>query len=265
MDAVRAPAFAFSILNASPKIALGKWQVEEMDGALALVSGDGTHRVMPTGTLGQYHAATMHLLEHKKPLALVPEWLAAPLKKHYAVAKQHDEYVMRTGDVRALPGGRNAAMRGNVNKARRLCTIEDFDAAKLHEFLALNALWYRQNAEIKFRPYDKTSIDWLLKNWSAIRRIDPDCTCLGIRHAETRQLIALNMGCVLSDRTWSAYTQRFDRAAPLKAANMLGYTELARVFADLQEENDGTADTKTIREWKDRLVSEKRTFFVVKA
>ena len=263
MVTCKAAAFAFSPLNALPKIALGKWTTVKMAGALALVSADGVHRVMPTGNLDQYYAAILDLLAAKKTLSLVPEWVANALRPHQTVKKQHDEYVMATPAVMALPGGRNAALRGNVNKARRLCVIETYDPANAVEYLALNAKWYKQNAEIKFQPYDKTSIDWMLKNWTLLKDAVPDLVCLGVRHAASLQLISFNLGCVLSSGAWTAYTQRFDRDAPVKAGNMLGYTELARVFESLPEENDGTADTRTIREWKDRLVASKVSYFLV--
>ena len=263
MVACHAEAFAFSPLNAIPKIALRKWVVLPLDGALALVSGDDVHRVMPTGSPELYYRAILDLLQAKKNVSLVPEWIATALKKHYKVARQHDEYVMETADVKALPGGRNAALRGNVNKARRLCTVEALTVETTDEYLALNAKWYKQNAVIKFRPYDKTSIDWLLKNWPMIPPCAPDAVCLGIRSAETMQLMSLNLGCALSSGSWTAYTQRFDREAPIKAANMLGYTELARRFESYPQENDGTADTKTIREWKDRLAARKVSYFTV--
>jgi hypothetical protein len=263
MVTCRSEPFAFSPLNALPKIALGKWTPRPLKGALALISVDGVHRVMPLDGPDLYYAAILDLLQERKTLSLVPEWIATALKKHHKVTKQHDEYVMETPDVRALPGGRNAALRGNVNKARRLCSIEALSSERLDEYLALNALWYKQNAVIKFRPYDKTSIDWLLRNWPLVREAVPDAVCLGVRSIASAQLISLNLGCALSDAAWTAYTQRFDRGAPIKAANMFGYAELAGVFASLPMENDGTADTKTIREWKDRLVARKVPYFIV--
>lgn len=262
IDALQAAAFAFSPLNAMPKIALGKWRVEEADHALIFVGSDNSVRIMPTGDLQSYYAAIIGQLSKKRQVNLVPEYITQNLKRHYKVSKQHDEYVMLTEDVRTLPGGRNAALRNNVNKARRLCTVEAYDPDLAAEYKALVKVWYQQNTDLKFRTYDKTTIDWTLENWSTLVNLVPDIVCLGIRHGV--QLISLSMGCVLSDRSWTAYTQRFDRDAPVKAGNMLGYTELAKRFETLPEENDGTADTKTIREWKERLVASKVSYFTVK-
>lgn len=260
-----APAFAFSPLNTLPKLALDKWGLVFDDKNKALVLyDDNVDRVIPCGDVGGYYQAIISRLEQKRTVGLVPETIAMHLKKsRMVVTKQHDEYVMRTADVQSLPGGRNAALRGNVNKARRLCTVEAYDPAKIDEYKALVKVWYKQNAEIKFRTYDKTSIDWLLENWTDLSDALPDLKCLGVRHEV--QLISLNLGCRLTDQHWTAYTQRFDRDAPVKAGNMLGYTELAKVFGEVELENDGTADTKTIREWKDRLVAEKISFYTVKA
>ncbi len=68
---------------------------------------------------------------------------------------------------------------------------------------------------------------------------------------------------MLSTGTWTAYTQRFDREAKVKAANTLGKLSLATVFSGLPEENNGTADTKTIRENKERLAIRRQPFFTV--
>lgn len=255
-----ANAFSFSPLNALPKIALEKWDVEVGDTCIT-VQANGTCRIIPLSTQPDYYHAVLGALDRKVQVTHVPEWIANALKGHYPMAKTSVEYVMRTEDVQAFPGGHNRQMRGNVNKARRLCTVEDFDPANLHEYAALVKTWYKQNQEIKFRTYDKTSIDWLLENWTDLKAAIPDLTCLGIRYEG--QLISLNMGCLLSEQTWTAYTQRFDRAAPIKHGNMLGYNELAKRFADTPFENDGTADTPTIKEWKDRLVYTKHVFYTV--
>ena len=256
-----APAFAFSPLNAFGKIGLGKWEVIPKPGAL-LLGPPGDLKVAPTGSRAEYYAAITDLLADGQSVSLVPEWVAMHLKKGgFKVAKQHDEYVMETVAVQEFPGGRNRQMRGNVNKARRLCTVEHFHADQLDEYKQLVRTWYRQNVDLKFRTYDKTSIDWLFENWKALKAAVPDLVCLGIRH--DAQLISLNMGCLNTDGHWTAYTQRFDREAEVKHGNMLGYNELAKIFSEVPLENDGTADTKTIKEWKDRLVHHKIPFYTV--
>jgi len=254
------PFFAANALNALPKIALGKWEIEQHDGFLKIISG-GEAVLFPTSDLQAWYAGVLGSLETGVTVRLIPEFIATALKTHHRVSKHHDEYIMRTESVQTFPGGRNAALRGNVNKARRLCEIEEYDPIHLEDYKRIVRLWYRQNASLKFRTYDKTSIDWLLDNWEALKEHVPDIICLGVRYEG--ELISLNMGCKLSNNYWCAYTQRFDRNAPVKHANMLGYNELAARFNSIEFENDGTADTASIRAWKDRLVQAKTPFFKI--
>jgi|GEM_PF-3866033 len=254
------PNFAANVLNALPKIALGKWTIEQYNGYLKILSG-GEAALLPTSDLQAWYRGVLASLESGVTVRLMPEFITTALKSHYRVTKQQDEYIMRTVSVQTFPGGRNAALRGNVNKARRLCEIEEYDPVHLEDYKRIVRLWYRQNATLKFRTYDKTSIDWLLENWKALKEHVPDIICLGVRYEG--KLISLNMGCKLSDNYWCAYTQRFDRNAPVKHANMLGYNELASRFNSIEFENDGTADTASIRAWKDRLVHAKIPFFKI--
>lgn len=262
MDVCGVPAFAFSAMNVLPKLGLGKLTVTQIDGAIVL-SDDKTDRVIPTGSPSEYYQAILTRLDAGRELGLVPEHIAQHLKAGgMKVAKQQEEYIMRTKDVQTFPGGRNSQMRGDINRARRLCLAEPFDAANLAEFKGLVRTWYRQNAELKFRTYDKTSIDWMLENWSALVDAVPDMTCIGVRHEG--KLLSLNMGCQLSATHWTAYTQRFDRETPVKHVSMFGFNQLAFAFDHLEVENDGTADTKGIRAWKERVVTRKMALFTVK-
>lgn len=268
MDLCGCPAFAFSSLNMIPKIMLAKWTLTDNapHRSFALTSADGTTRVLPYGTVTDYFQSILALLERKTPLALVPEHIAQHFKKSgYKVKKQHDEYIMATSDVMGLPGGRNKRLRNYVNKASDLSTVERFDPSQLAEYKALVKVWYRQNVDLKFRTYDKTSNDWLLENWTTVQKLEPTAICLGVRCNPGEQLMSLSMACQLSDRYWTAYTERYDRNAPVKGCNWFGYTQLGRAFPGLDYANDGTADTTSIREAKDRLVCKKLTFYTVTA
>ncbi|MCL4743866.1 MAG: DUF2156 domain-containing protein [Burkholderiaceae bacterium] len=262
MDHCGVPAFAFSPMNALPKIGLGKLTVEAAAGAVIL-SDDNTDRVVPTGSQNEYYREILTRLDAGRELALVPEHIAKHLKAGgVKVAKQHEEYIIRTNDVQTFPGGRNRQMRGDINRARRLCTVESYDPANLDEYKNVVRTWYRQNAELKFRTYDKTSIDWLLHHWPELVDAVPSMTCLGVRHEG--KLVSVNMGCQLTATHWTAYTQRFDRDCPVKHVSMFGFNQLAFAFAHLEVENDGTADTKSIRAWKERVVDKKIDFYTVK-
>lgn len=263
MDAVDAQTFAFSALNAIPKIALGKWSSVLSDDGKALILSDETlDRVVPLGTSEDYYRSLISLLEGKRKLALVPEHFASILKRGgFKVTRQHDEYITRTEVVRTLPGNSNRSARCNVNAARRVCSVEDFDTSQVDEYKALVKLWYRQNAETKFRTYDKTSNDWLLENMGLLRAAVPDISCIGIRHEG--RLLSVNMACQLTGSMWTSYTRRFDREAQVKSAAVLGYTSHATLFSNLEYENNGTADTKTIRDVKERLVHHKLSKFMV--
>lgn len=253
-------AFAFSPVNALSKLALDKWTATAIEGAVVLASGDDV-RLMPTGGKEAYWHAMLSQLEAKKNLMLVPEWAASGLRKNYKVLKQHDEYIMTTDAVKSFAGGRNASLRNQINKARKICTVEVYTSSNEAEYLALNALWYRQNVTLKFRTYDKTSIDWLIKNWIDVTKVVPDAIMLGVRF--DGKLISLNIGSGLCATMWTSYTFRYDREAPVKASNMLGYQSLASHFPKLGYENDGTADTAGIRAWKDRLMLTKIPFFKI--
>jgi Phosphatidylglycerol lysyltransferase, C-terminal len=257
-------AFAFSPLNAAPKIALGKWDVVQLDGALALVSGDGVHRVLPIGAREQYWGAILDLLHARKTLALIPQWAAEALRKRYKVTKQHEEFISATADVIALPGGRNQSLRNYVNRARKNCDIEPLAFRNAVDFLKLNALWYRQNSGLKFRTYDKTSIDWLLREWGFVQQAVPDALCYGVRRRSDMQLIAFAAGCVLTASCWTSYTRRFDRDCGVTSPHFLCHVEMAKAFAGLPEENDGTAESKTLRAPKERLALRTTPYFVVK-
>jgi hypothetical protein len=262
MDKCRASAFAFSPLNALPKIALDKWTVTELKEALMLVDGEGKARVVPLGSQQTYYDATLQVAT-QHPVKLVPAWLAEHVRKAgYKVKKQHDEYIIKTADTITMPGGSLKSLRKRVKHARAATVVEEYSLGKTHEYKALNALWYKQNAGRKFRTYDKTSIDWLIMNWASVVQADPTARFIGIRDAQYLQLIAINMGCVLSDGVWTAYTRRFDREAEIQGAGALGHVILAESFSEAME-NNGTADTKEIKENKARIAAGTLSFYEI--
>lgn len=258
-----AAAFPFSALNALPKIALNKWGIWPVDGA-CLVGAGLDLRVIPTGDREAYYGVVMDQLAKNCPVPTVPQWLADHLKKTFTVKKQQVEYLMKTDDVITPPGSRHSRLRNYLRIADRECVAEEFDPAQhLAEYLHLNRTWYRQNADLKFRTYDKTSIDWLLDNWQDVQKAIPDARCVGIRLRHTAQLIAFDMGCLLTNDQWTSYTHRFDRNAPVNRVSMFAYAELAKLYPAYPTENQGTADTTTIKAWKERLAYATQTLFTV--
>lgn len=254
MLACKVGFFALSPLNAAPKIALGKWRVEDRAAGLGLVSADGTVRLVPTTTDPKVYAAgLLELSAKKRPVTLVPKPYAEFLGRTFKVVTVQSEYLFETGRMRTYPGGGLKQIRKDTNNARRALLVETLAVDRAADYLRLNAAWYREAAGRKFRTYDKTSIDWLLNNWTMLVEKVPDVVCLGIRDRATGTLHAFNMACRLVAGTWTAYTRRYDRTGH-RGAGWLGLTELARRFED-PICNDGTADSKEIRAWKDKLGS----------
>lgn len=263
MTASGIASFAFSPLNVLPKLALGKMELQELSGGLILSDAE-TDRVIPTGDQSDYWQTLTYQLGKRRKLALVPEVYGKHLGgAGYKSARQQIEYLMKTDDVITPPGGRHGRLRNYLRQAERDCLVEEFDPANVAEYLAVNKTWYRQNAELKFRTYDKTSIDWLLNNWQAVQQAVPDARCVGIRTRHTAQLIAFDMGCLLTKDQWTSYTHRFDRNAPVNRVSMFAYAELAKLYPACPTENQGTADTTTIKAWKERLAYATQTLFTV--
>lgn len=264
LDLCGAGAFYFGVANLAPKIALGKVEMTlHPSGDALIVMSQGKSRVIPLSDRAAYWGVLNNLLEAGMPLAQVPWWAADALRHHYTVAKQHEEYLIKTETLQVMPGGRLANVRNLMNRARRLCSVEEMPLAEayLAEYLTLNKVWYRQNAEAKFRTYDKTSIDWLLENFGAVQSVAQDLVCLGIRHEG--KLLNMTVASMLSANSWSAYTERFDRDAQIEGANWLAWSVLADRFKDVPWENDGTADTTELRKNKGKLLDHKVPFFTV--
>ncbi len=259
------PSFALSPLNAIPKIALGKWETEyDIRNRVWLVSDAQVDRLIPLGSVGEYYGGVMDRLERGRTVALVPEPIADHVRAGgFKVQRQQVEYLMKTEDIIDPPGSHHGRLRNYLRRAGQSCVVEQFDPAKADEYLALNRTWYRQNASLKFRTYDKTSIDWLLSNWQAVQTAVPDARCVGVRWRETMQLIAFDMGCLLTDEQWTSYTHRFDRNAPVNRVSMFAYAELAKLYPGSPTENQGTADTTSIKAWKSKMAYATQTLFTV--
>ena len=256
-----AASFWWSLPNLAPKLALEKATlVEERSDALIFGTSDGAVRVLPLADRAAYWQTLMGLVEAKKTIALVPEWAANALRKHYRVTPQQKEFVVATATLRELPGGRLRNQRNLINQCRRATTVGRFEGDHVEDYLAVNKAWYRQNAEAKFRTYDKTSIDWLLQNWTALRAAAPDLLCLGARGNADARLIAFTVASKLCTGVWSAYTERFDREHPIQGCNWMLWQDFARLH-DEPFENDGTADTTALRHNKGKVVASLTPFF----
>ena len=258
-----AASFWWSLPNLAPKLILEKVAlVEETETALIFSCHDGSARVLPLADRASYWQTLLRLLEDKKTLGLVPEWAADALRRHYKVIPQQREFLIANTTLQELPGGRLRNQRNLIAKARRGTTVGRFEGDHVEDYLAVNKAWYRQNAEAKFRTYDKTSIDWMLRNWRDLRAVAPDLQCLGARCNADAKLIAFTIASKLCEGTWSAYTERFDREHPIQGCNWMLWQEFAR-FHEEPWENDGTADTTALRHNKGKVVASLVPFFKV--
>lgn len=261
LDACQAQSFFFGPLNVLPKLALEKLTYEHR-GSYAILRNEGGIRVIPVvADRSMYWTVLLDLLSAKETLLNVPEWAANALRKTYAVKKQQSEYVIPTLVLQTYRGGHLRNIRNLVHKYEREGSTEAFDPAKLEEYLALNRVWYRQNAEGKFRTYDKTSIDWLLENWTEYTEIDPTAQMIGVRDKDGK-LVNFTVAGALTDSIWSAYTERFDRDAQ-DGANWYAWQLLAYAFGKYPVENDGTADTAQLRRNKGKLSPQMANFYTV--
>ena len=258
-----AASFWWTLPNLAPKLALEKVALlEETADALVFRGAGGALRVLPLSGRDAYWRTLMRLVEGRATLALVPEWAADALRKHHTVVAQQREFIVATTTLRDLPGGRLRNQRHLINQCRRATTTGRFEGDHVKDYLAVNKAWYRQNAGTKFRTYDKTTIDWLLLNWTALRVGAPDLQCFGVRANADAQLIAFTVASKLCEGTWSAYTERFDRDHPIQGANWMLWQDFALAY-DEPWENDGTADTTALRHSKSKVVAKLTPFFTV--
>ncbi len=262
LASLQAGSFWFGALNLLPKVALDKVHVEQRGEFLLLTTPDEAVRVLPlTADKGIYYVMLTDLLAAKRHVRLIPDWVAQHIRKGNPLKKQQDEYLIATKTLQTLPGGSLRAERNLVHRSRRVADPK-FGADDLAALKALNATWYRQNADTKFRTYDKTSIDWLLDNWPDLAAALPDARILSIWY--DGQPISFTMASMLAADTWSAYTERFDRQAPIAGSNWRSWSDLAFLYDaeyNLPYENDGTADTPQLRRNKSKLTGTKVSFW----
>jgi hypothetical protein len=261
LDECGAASFWFGVANLAPKLALGKVTIEDArDFSCILLKTKDDVRVLPYGSQNDYWYCVLDLIAKKTSVALLPEWVRTGLAHTYKLSPQQSEFVIETEKLRTLPGGRLMNTRNLVNKARRLTTFDDPYGKPVDDYLVLNRTWYRQNAESKFRTYDKVSIDWMLNNWDRLCLLFPDLRCLGVRD-EAGRLISFTIASALTVTSWSAYTERFDRNHPIQGCNWLAWSHLANHFAGARFENDGTADTTALRHNKSKVLHHMTPFF----
>ena len=261
LDECHAQSFFFGPLNLIPKIALGKLDLVWWKSGALLESEGGVRYLPMAGDRTDYWQCLIDLLSAKKVVLNVPEWAARALGKAYNAKRQQSEYVIPTMVLQTYRGGHLRNIRNLMHKCSRECTVETLTEETLPDYLALNRTWYRQNAENKFRTYDKTSIDWLLETYFDVAEVA--CSeIVGIRNPDG-QLINFTIAGKLTDTIWSAYTERFDREASHDGANWYAWKLLADKYGYMPMENDGTADTAQLRRNKGKLSPQMLHFYTV--
>lgn len=263
MGDCQAASFYFGVLNVAPKLALGKLTLAGCTpGAFSLQAHDGSVRLVPTGTRSDYWTALHDHLAAGATVMQVPEWAAMALKPHYKVEKQQDEFLISEWRLRTLAGGRLSRLRAYMHEGMRRLIIAPM--TNPDPYIALNAKWYQQNRALKFRTYDKTSIEWVLRNWHDLKDWCPDICCLGARDADTMELVGFAMGSMLTKDTWSCYTRRFDRESPVHSPHILAFQSLGARFPKAAYENDGTGGDATLRKDKSRMAEATLSFYTVR-
>ena len=257
-DQLGAAFFFFSPPNVLPKIHLGKLVAKKH----CLVDASGTARVIPYGTQAEYYARTLDALATYSSLLLVPAWIANNLRKSYTVAVQHHEYLIAEETAAFMDAPQLKQMRYNTNHADKHTTTEWWDGSNPVELMEVNTSWYKDANGRLFRTYDKASIDWMIQHWSFIVERAPDVRCVLIRSKADGRLLSFNIGSALTNRQFMSYTQRYLREPAAKGANFLGMRrlccELPGTFGNI-----GSADTKEIKDWKDRLTRHTLTAYKV--
>jgi hypothetical protein len=245
----RAAFFWFSVPNLVPKLALGKVALVAQDGAVVLEDAAGA-RVLPVSDRPTYYNDLLTASARHRTLLLVPETLAQHMGKvtRFSAQRQQTEWLIPTATSRDLPGPRLSTNRRLCRKAERSCVVEPFDPKRVDEYLEVCSAWYRAAQDRYFRTYDKTSMDWLLRNWVSLLDLFPDMRCLGVRNRETGRLEAFNVASSFVAGEWSAYTRRYRPDAP-DGVTVLVDSAMAALFPE-PVQNNGTADTPGLRAWK---------------
>lgn len=251
----------FSPLNVLAKIELGKFEVEDTLDHVIFKNGEGARFVMPSHKAQEYYLALLYALGQKCEVRLIPEAIANHLgsQKVYKSKLYNKEYVSLTERVMSLPGSRLKSMRNEMRRAADRSEFELYHPKHEAEYLRVNREWYAEAKTRHFRPYDKTSIDWLIRNWALVEQLAPDVQMAGVRDKETGLLIAFAMVCDLTDNSWHCFTRRYVRGHNVPSPNMYCWYMLA-ALRQPNHSNDGTADSAEIRHAK-----EKYTDFILKS
>lgn len=261
-DSINAAFCYFSPLNILSKLALGKMTDQEVNGLCVLQNGEGAAFVMYNGDTEAYFATILLMLEQKREVRLVPEFIANHLKGQYKVETGVREYMSSTPLIQNLDRPRLKSLRSDIRRAQRHSAITPYKPPLEAELLSLNAAWYAEAKTRHFRPYDKTSIDWLLKNWAEVTELAPDARGWVCRETFSKRAVAFSLTCDVSDQSWHCFTRRYIRDTQVPSPNMYAWV----VAAEAQTKpicNDGTADSKEIRQAKDRYTEYHQTSYRV--
>lgn len=242
-----------------PKLALGKADLA-VGSNFALVEMGDVMMPLCFGDRTDFWGITLDLLAGKRSL-LLPEWAATPLAKQYKTTPVA-QYLQKTADLIDPPGSYFKATRKDIRRLEAASVIERLNEKNQQDFADLNKRWYSENKDLKFRTYDKTSIDWLIENTPKIGPRPTGLIVLGVRQGD--QIVSFQAAAFLATDCWATYTVRFSREGP-RGASSLATAAVARSMGavGLEYANDGTADTTTIRERKEALSYAKQKLFRV--
>ena len=264
LDAVHAPSSFFAPLNVLPRLAAGKWAVEEVAGFRAFVS-DKDARLIPPASQTDYYRAIVEWAQTHRVL-FVPAYMVEPLRlRNFKVTKIQTEYLMEPARLSELPGGRLRNRRYDVSRARavtRACLVDP-----VHHRLELKHLtncWYGEAKDRLWRPSEKTQIEWLIDNWRAVEEVEPTAACAAVFNRHTQEMLSFELGSMLTKRIAVSFTQRSDRSKThgvFSGTNLLCSIALAEKFGVTL--NDGPADRKELADRKLSLCSSTIDFYAV--
>lgn len=250
-EAVGAACHYFSPANMLAKLALGKYETYEAEGHCVFVNGDGAACVMPGGEPQAYFAAVLAALDKHKKVFLVGEAVANHLRGTYGAKPYGKEYLGTTEGLIQLPGGGLKTLRNEIRYTDQRAELVDFEEAIADELMRVNKGWYAEAKDRHFRPYDKTSIDWLIQNWRMVEELAPDAQLSAALEKTTGRIVAFCVVSNLTNRSWNCFTRRYVRDTGLKSVNLWTWWKLAH-WRDPELFNDGTADSAEIRHMKEK-------------
>lgn len=263
--ACEAKASFYSSLNVISRVALGKWSLSVGHGVTAFADHEYARLVPPTDKGTYYQAILGWLGTHD--VVFVPEYMSQLFaERGFKVSKMRVEYIMEAPKLLTLEGGRLQSLRYDFRRAAKACTVTVQDLSDPNiadKFLALNSAWYKDAGTRMFRTYEKTMIDWLIRNWSVVRDIDPTIRAVAVEH--DGRLISFEIGCQLCPGLGVSFTQRSDRETcrgVLAGTNLLASGYLAEAIGEPLI-NDGPAANKNVALRKDKLSSGTVAFYKV--